>query len=86
MLFEQAHIGKRVRIRADHRSVPLRGLEGTVEKMLVGWCSLPFKSAPWVLQRWRSVWVASVCECSRERMRWQRRFQCKAPGAESHRS
>jgi hypothetical protein len=36
MLFEQAHIGKRVRIRADHRSVPLRGLEGTVEKMLVG--------------------------------------------------
>jgi len=32
MLFEQAHIGKRVRIRADHRSVPLRGLQGTVEK------------------------------------------------------
>ena len=32
MLSEQAHIGNRVRIRADHRSVPLRGLEGTVEK------------------------------------------------------
>ena len=32
MLSEQAHIGKRVRIRADHRSVPLRGLQGTVEK------------------------------------------------------
>jgi hypothetical protein len=32
MLSEQAHIGKRVRIRADHRRLPLRGLEGTVEK------------------------------------------------------
>ena len=32
VLCEEAHIGKRVRIRADHRSVPLRGLEGTVEK------------------------------------------------------
>ena len=32
MLSEEARIGKRVRIRADHRSMPLRGLEGTVEK------------------------------------------------------
>jgi hypothetical protein len=32
MLSESAQIGKRVRIRADHRSVSLRGLEGTVEK------------------------------------------------------
>ena len=32
MLSEEARIGKRVRIRADHRSVPLRGLEGTIEK------------------------------------------------------
>jgi hypothetical protein len=32
MLSEAAQIGKRVRIRADHRSVPLRGLVGTIEK------------------------------------------------------
>jgi hypothetical protein len=32
MLSEEARIGKRVRIRADHRSLPLRGLEGTIEK------------------------------------------------------
>jgi hypothetical protein len=32
MLSEAARIGKRVRIRADHRSVPLRGLVGTIEK------------------------------------------------------
>lgn len=32
MLSEEARIGKRVRIRADHHSTPLRGLEGTIEK------------------------------------------------------
>ena len=32
MLSEKVHIGKRVRIRADHRSTTLRGLEGTIEK------------------------------------------------------
>jgi hypothetical protein len=32
MLPEEARIGKRVRIRADHRSTPLRGLVGTIEK------------------------------------------------------
>jgi hypothetical protein len=32
MLSEEARIGKRVRIRADHRSKALRGLEGTIEK------------------------------------------------------
>ena len=32
MLSEEARIGKRVRIRQDHRSVPLRGLVGTIEK------------------------------------------------------
>ena len=32
MLPEAARIGKRVRIRQDHRSVPLRGLVGTIEK------------------------------------------------------
>jgi hypothetical protein len=32
MLSEAARIGKRVRIRQDHRSVPLRGLVGTIEK------------------------------------------------------
>ena len=31
MLSEEARIGKRVRIRADHRSTALRGLEGTIE-------------------------------------------------------
>jgi hypothetical protein len=31
MLPELARIGKRVRIRADHRSLALRGLEGMVE-------------------------------------------------------
>ena len=34
MLPEEAQIGKRVRIRQEHRSVPLRGLVGTIEK---GW-------------------------------------------------
>ena len=34
MLSEAARIGKRVRIRRDHRSAPLRGLVGTIEK---GW-------------------------------------------------
>jgi hypothetical protein len=33
MLSEEARIGKRVRIRADHRSTPVRGLEGMIEKM-----------------------------------------------------
>jgi hypothetical protein len=32
MLSEEARIGKRVRIRADHRSTALRGLMGTIEK------------------------------------------------------
>ena len=32
MLSEKAQVGKRVRIRADHRSKALRGLEGTIEK------------------------------------------------------
>jgi hypothetical protein len=32
MLSEAARIGKRVRIRQDHRSVPLRGMVGTIEK------------------------------------------------------
>ena len=32
MLSEEARIGKRVRIRADHRSMALRGLVGTIEK------------------------------------------------------
>jgi hypothetical protein len=32
MLSEEARIGKRVRIRQDHRSVPLQGLVGTIEK------------------------------------------------------
>ena len=32
MLPEEAQIGKRVRIRADHRSTVLGGLEGTIEK------------------------------------------------------
>ena len=32
MLSEQAHIGKRVRIRADHRSAALRGKVGTIEE------------------------------------------------------
>jgi hypothetical protein len=32
MLSEEAQIGKRVRVRADHRSTPLRGLVGTIEK------------------------------------------------------
>jgi hypothetical protein len=32
MLSEEARIGKRVRIRADHRSMALRGLAGTIEK------------------------------------------------------
>ena len=32
MLSEEARIGKRVRIRADHRSTALRGLVGTIEK------------------------------------------------------
>ena len=32
MLPEEARIGERVRIRVDHRSTVLRGLEGTIEK------------------------------------------------------
>lgn len=32
MLSEEAQIGKRVRVRADHRMTPLRGLVGTIEK------------------------------------------------------
>jgi hypothetical protein len=32
LLSEEARIGKRVRIRAAHRSKVLRGLEGTIEK------------------------------------------------------
>jgi hypothetical protein len=32
MLSEEAQIGKRVRIRQDHRSVPLRGMVGTIEE------------------------------------------------------
>ena len=32
MLSEKAQIGKLVRIRQDHRGVPLRGLVGTIEK------------------------------------------------------
>ena len=32
MLCEATRIGKRVRIRQDQRSVPLRGLVGTIEK------------------------------------------------------
>ena len=32
MLSEQAQIGKRVRIRADHRSAALRGMVGTIEE------------------------------------------------------
>jgi hypothetical protein len=32
MLSKEARIGKRVRIRADHRSAPLRGQEGKIEK------------------------------------------------------
>ena len=32
MLSEKAQIGKRVRIRADHRSTALRGMVGTIEK------------------------------------------------------
>ena len=32
MLSEEAQIGKRVRVRADHRSRLLRGLAGTIEK------------------------------------------------------
>jgi hypothetical protein len=32
MLSEEARIGKRVRIRADHPSTALRGLMGTIEK------------------------------------------------------
>ena len=32
MLSEKAQIGKRVRIRADHRSTALRGMVGTIEE------------------------------------------------------
>ena len=32
MLSEEAQIGKRVRVRADHRRRLLRGLVGTIEK------------------------------------------------------
>ena len=32
MLSEEARIGKRVRVRADHRTMLLRGLTGTIEK------------------------------------------------------
>jgi hypothetical protein len=32
MLPEEAQIGKRVRIRQDHRSTALRGVVGTIEK------------------------------------------------------
>jgi hypothetical protein len=32
ILSEEAQIGKRVRIRQEHRSVPLRGRVGTIEK------------------------------------------------------
>jgi len=32
MLCEKAQIGKRVRIRADHRSTALRGMVGTIEE------------------------------------------------------
>jgi hypothetical protein len=32
VLSEEAQIGKRVRVRADHRSRLLRGLAGTIEK------------------------------------------------------
>ena len=32
MLSEEARIGKRVRVRADHRSRLLRGLAGTIKK------------------------------------------------------
>ena len=32
MLSEEARIGKRVRIRQDHRSTALRGMVGTIEK------------------------------------------------------
>jgi hypothetical protein len=32
MLSEKAQIGKRVRIRVDHRSTALRGMVGTIEE------------------------------------------------------
>jgi hypothetical protein len=32
LLSEEARIGKRVRVRADHRSTTLRGLVDTIEK------------------------------------------------------
>jgi hypothetical protein len=32
MRSEEAQIGKQVRVRADHRSLTLRGLVGTIEK------------------------------------------------------
>jgi hypothetical protein len=32
MLSESAQIGKRVRVRADHRSAALRGMVGTIEE------------------------------------------------------
>ena len=32
MLSEEAQVGKRVRIRGDHRSTSLRGLAGTIKK------------------------------------------------------
>jgi uncharacterized protein with ACT and thioredoxin-like domain len=32
MLSEEAQVGMQVRIRADHRSAPLRGLTGTIAK------------------------------------------------------
>lgn len=32
MLSKEAQIGKRVRVRADHRSAPVRVLEGTIEQ------------------------------------------------------
>jgi len=32
MLSEEARIGKRVRVQADHRRTALRGLVGTIEK------------------------------------------------------
>jgi hypothetical protein len=32
MLSEETHIGKRVRVRADHRTMNWSGLEGTIAK------------------------------------------------------
>ena len=65
MRSEDAHVGKRVRVREDHRTASLRGLEGTIVKR---WGNPSYAALDVLLDEghWQLFWYHELEEIDEE--------------------